>query len=505
MKTILTITFLLILQACVPNPRPVVSSAAPEKKSDAVKAAKSKNNIVPHFKNLAYPDFKYIPPHPKDYRVELENGHIAYMVPDTSLGLIHMEFYFTGSNLPKDPKEAAEIYVYSQLIPAGGTKDLTPSQLEDSLEFIAAGLNASINDQYANLELNALKENTQPLMALMKSAALEPRFDSEILKLQKKKYIEAIEHRFDRPQSILSRAYELSLYGRHPSNYLGTVDDVNAIKPKLYKNWVGRGFASKKIIISVAGYFNKDSMTVELNKLLKDFPKPNAQDSIPGFKGPAEAGVYLVDKDLTQANIKVGFPGVKRPHPDYYKLSLASYIFGSGGFTSRLTAKVRTDEGLAYSVRSFVNSSYDREETVGFALQTKVESGVRAIDLCFSEMEKMADSGVTDEELGSAKDALIQSLPSMFDSPKATASIFARSEIWGRDLDHFVKYPEIIAALTKEEILEAFKKYFVKEKARVVVVGPKGILNPENGPKEESLSKFGKLTELSEEDLLKNQ
>ena len=105
-----------------------------------------------------------------------------------------------------------------------------------------------------------------------------------------------------------------------------------------------------------------------------------------GNKGPEKPGVFLVDKSITQANIKVGFRGLKRPHPDYYPLSVASYIFGSGGFTSRLVAKVRSEKGLAYVVRSFVESNYYNTGTVGFYLQTKVESGGLAIRLCLKEL-----------------------------------------------------------------------------------------------------------------------
>ena len=63
--------------------------------------------------------------------------------------------------------------------------------------------------------------------------------------------------------------------------------------------------------------------------------RPDKKDSVPAYRGPDSPGVYLVDKDFQQASIKVGFPGLKRPHPDYYKLSVASYIFGSGGCAAR--------------------------------------------------------------------------------------------------------------------------------------------------------------------------
>jgi len=233
--------------------------------------------------------------------------------------------------------------------------------------------------------------------------------------------------------------------------------------------------------------------------------KARGDKTPPPYPGPKKPGVYLVDKELTQASIQVGFPGVQRPHPDYYKLTLANYIFGSGGFTSRLALKVRTEAGLAYSVRSFVQSSYYRRGTVGFRLQTKTESGTQAIQLCFAEMQKLIKEGATIKELQAAKDALILSLPSLFDTPNSIASIFAQSEIWNRDKDHFVNYPKIISSITLDDVNEIFKKYFVRDSARIVVVGPKKVLWGETVAKATSLSQFGDVQMLSTDEIEKRK
>ncbi len=57
-------------------------------------------------------------------------------------------------------------------------------------------------------------------------------------------------------------------------------------------------------------------------------------------------GVYAVEKDITQANISMNQPFVKRPHPDYYPTAVASFILGGGSFSSRLTSKIRLKKVL---------------------------------------------------------------------------------------------------------------------------------------------------------------
>jgi zinc protease len=244
-------------------------------------------------------------------------------------------------------------------------------------------------------------------------------------------------------------------------------------------------------------------MIAQLNKLIARLPDAykSGQDSLPPFRGAASPGVYLVDKQAAQATIKIGAPGVKRPHPDYYPLSVASYAFGDGGSTSRLMEKVRSNEGLAYGVNSNVGSDYNRQSTVSVSLQTKVETGAYAAKIVLDEMEKMAKEGITDVELQRAKDGLIKSLPSMFDTPISTARIFAQGETWKRDPDHYVNYVKTLEKMTKEEVNAAFRKYFNRDSMRIVVVGPREALLKKDERSGLPLSSLGPVKELSLADI----
>jgi zinc protease len=235
------------------------------------------------------------------------------------------------------------------------------------------------------------------------------------------------------------------------------------------------------------------------------FPEAADSAAVPEFRGPRPPGVYLVDKPFSQATIRLGAPGVQRPHPDYYRLAVASYVFGEGGFTSRLMTRIRSDEGLAYGVGSQTESDYRRRGTVLVGLQTKAPTGAYAVKLVLEEMRRMAKEGITDEELAKAKDGLLKSLPSLFDTPANTARIFAQGEVWKRSSDHYLQYQKTLQALTRAEVEEAFRKYFAADSMRIVVVGPKDVLLKKDAEHTVSLSDFGKVQELTLEELDKRE
>lgn len=481
-----------------------VSCAGPSKAAPAaIAAAKGGSALPEHYSKIAFPEFTYQPPHPKDHRVVLDRGVVAYLVPDTTLALIQMSVLFGHPNLPKKPSEAGSMKLYSSMLKAGGTLRFKPEQLEDTLEFVAAALSAGLGAYQSELGLDALRKDASALFELLPEIALQPRLDAEVFKVQKRGYLENIRHRYDTPNGVMGVAYEHVLFGSHPANWLPQEKEVEALTPGSLRPLAGTGFGTKNMVIGVAGQFDRTEMIAQLNKFIARFPEAYKRggDSIPPFRGPEAPGVYLIDKPFAQTTIKMGAPGVKRPDPDYYRLVVASYVFGDGGFTSRLMEKVRSNEGLAYGVDSDVGSDYYRRSTVSVALQTKVETGAYAIKLVLAEMRRMAKEGITDAELQRAKDGLIKSLPAMFGTPTATAKVFAQGEIWKRSPDHYVDYIQTVNKMTKAEVEQAFRKYFDPDSMRILVVGSKEQLLKNDERNNASLSGFGPVKELTVKDI----
>lgn len=470
-----------------------------------------------HYKDIVPPADVYEPPYPPDYRVTLEGGAVAFLVPDSTLDLVRFYLYSAEPSQPRKPADVAPLQLYSALLKDGGTLTLTPSQLEDSLEFIAAGLSASLGAWQNAALFDALSKDADALMSLLGEVVLQPRMDPDIFTLTQRQMQEGIKHRYATPGAVMGAAYERVMQGSHPVNWRMTEKEVLETKLKDLRSVDGPRFSSHKLVIGVAGKFDRDEMIRKLNAFVSRFPGPYEKDArlrlspvvdwkVQPFKGPRAPGVYLVDKPFAQTTLRLALPGVQRPHPDYYRLAVASYILGDGGFTSRLVQKVRSDEGLAYGVGSEVESDYNRRGTVYVGMQTKASTGAYAIHIVREEIRRMARDGVTDAELEKAKDGLLKSLPSLFDTPASTARIFAQSEVWKRSPDHFRNYRKAIEAMTRAEVEDAFRRYFIADSLRIVAVGPKDVLlAPDEAHNGASLADFGKVTEITEAELDKRE
>jgi zinc protease len=217
--------------------------------------------------------------------------------------------------------------------------------------------------------------------------------------------------------------------------------------------------------------FDRDSMTGQIEKLL------NAnRDAKPGTKFPSVKlsnthKCLLVHKPLSQAYVRLGLPLFKRPHPDYYAMSVLNVILGGGGFTSRLGTKIRSDEGLTYSIYSHAESNYTFDGTFFIDFFTGNSSFAKAVDLTLKEINNIVSNGVTDKEIDHAKSSLTGDLPSMFRSSFDIVSTYAWNEYYGRSENHYKEYEKKINAITKKDLISVAQKYLNVDNITFTVVG----------------------------------
>ena len=94
-----------------------------------------------------------------------------------------------------------------------------------------------------------------------------------------------------------------------------------------------------------------------------------------------------------------------------------------------------------------------------------------AVSEIFKEIRRMRETLMTPEELAMAKDSLVRSLPSDFQTSGDVTASTANIYVFDLGLDYFSKYPSRLSSVTAEQAKAAAEKYLVPEKLIVVAVG----------------------------------
>ena len=490
--------FAIGLMACSGSPEPQTEPVTSAASADTVSApvaeqvvadsvAKAETPAVPaSYKDIQFPEYKYVAPYPKDYRVEIAPGIAGYIVSDRSLPLVNFTVYFEQPHVPMVLKDEAASSMVGSMLRRGGGGGISARALDDSLEFISAGLSSSVGTFTSTFDIDCLSKDFDNMLALAKQVLTAPAFDKEQLEILRANFLTAYDRRYDTPAKVLSALRSKVNYAPNPRLWDANAEEYKKVSVADVKRLSQGVYSSNRIVFALSGDVDRDSAVTKLKEFFegwkiavgaadssakKKAAKPTVAEPQP-LSFLRKPGIYVVDKDITQANITMNQPFVKRPHEDYYPAAVASFILGGGSFTSRLMNRVRSDEGLAYSVYSSVGNDYRDTAMVTIALQTKVESVDFALKLIREVVQEFAEKGPTEEELSQAKKSLIESLPSLFDSPEATATIFARGELVGKTFDHYLDYVKEINAVTADQVKAMTKKYFDMDKMTVSIVAP---------------------------------
>jgi len=250
-------------------------------------------------------------------------------------------------------------------------------------------------------------------------------------------------------------------------------------------------------MIAISGDFDSKAIVEKLKSLFGDWARStDGLPSPPAVQTAVHPGVYEVAKDINQAYINIGQLGIKRDNPDRYAVQLMNYILGGGSFTSRLTSRVRSDEGLAYRTGSSFDINSPDFGTFNAYCQTKAATAHKAIGIMMEEIRKIRESGVTAQELTEARDAAINRTVFNFDTPGKIVRNLMSLEFDGWPMDFYKTYLDNYRKVTVDDIKRVAQKYLTPDSMTYVVVGKAETYD-------KPLDDFGKVTvtELAEPNL----
>ncbi len=408
----------------------------------------------------------------KIQEVVSSKGVKAWLVEDYSVPIISIRFAFRGG-ATQDPAGKQGIANLMTGLFDEGAGDMDADKFQLALDDAGAEMSFSAGSDATYGSMRMLADSQDRAFALLRTAILSPRFDQAPIDRIRSQIVAGIEASERDPGQRSQIAWREAIYAGHPyaEPGEGTVASLATITRDDLAAFHRRQFARDNLFVGVVGAIDAESLKKRLDELFGDLPEKAGLVKVERA-APKFGQSINVDIDMPQTSIDLAWPGLERDDPQFFAAYLMNHILGGGAFSSRLFNEIREKRGLAYSVNTaLVNRDFDALLQVSTA--TRADRAAETLGIIRAEAKRMADEGVTAEELEFAKKYVIGAYAiNNLDSSASIARTLVQLQMDHLGIDYIDRRVKLVEDVTLDQVAAAAKRLLTVEPV-VMQVGPK--------------------------------
>lgn len=411
-------------------------------------------------------------------RVRSPGGIEAWLVEDHSVPVVSLRLIFRGGGA-LDPADKGGLASMTASLLDEGAGDLDSQAFQGRLEDLSASLSFEDGLDTFGGSLRTLTVNKDAAFELLRLALTAPRFDPEAVERIRSGIIARLKRRATDPDYLASRLWWSRAFPDHPYGRPmgGTVESVARISQDDLKGFVAQRLARDTLFVGVVGDITPAELSRALDKIFGALPARAAPYALPAVE-PRDGGeIAVIERPVPQSVALFGQRGLKRSDPDFYAAFVMNHILGGGSFSSRLYQEVREKKGLAYSISTHLYP-LDWSALILGSVATQNARVGESIALIREEWRRMAEMGVTDEELAAAKAYLTGSYILQFDSTDRIARLLISIQLDDLGIDYIDKRNGYLEAVTRADIARVAKRLLDANALSFSVVGQPARLPP---------------------------
>lgn len=357
-----------------------------------------------------------------------------------------------------------------------GTATRTATQLAVELDDRGVSLTVSATRHVLSVSCTCLAEDFEAMLALVADVVRNPVFPEEEIETRRGEIVTSIRQDEDNPAMVaLEQLFAMLYPDGHPygRRARGSVESVGAIgRPDLVA-FHGARVAPSVLSVIIVGDVPEPRAIDRAGEVFGSWRGAAAREAAvpPVRSAPSRRQVVIPMMNKSQADVAYGFTTIARTDPSYHACVLMNNILGQYALGGRLGDSIRERQGMAY----YAFSALDANVGVGPLViragvgPANVERAVASID---EEIRRMTSGGVTASELEDSQRHLIGSMPRTLETNPGIAAFLHTAELFGLGLDHDVRLPGLIEAVTRDEVNDAARRFLSPERAMIAIAGP---------------------------------
>ncbi|MFE3522334.1 M16 family metallopeptidase [Streptomyces sp. NPDC059161] len=358
-----------------------------------------------------------------------------------------------------------------------GTKKRSALDISSALDAVGGEMNAFTAKEYTCYYARVLDTDLPLAIDVVCDMLTDSLILAEDVDAERGVILEEIAMTEDDPGDCVHDLFAHTMLGDTPLGrpVLGTVDTINSLTQAQISRFYKKHYDPRHLVVAAAG--NIDHATV-VRQVRKAFEKAGAlshTDAVPvtprgGARTLKTVGrVELLNRRTEQAHVVLGMPGLARTDERRWALGVLNTALG-GGMSSRLFQEVREKRGLAYSVYSYTSGFADCG-LFGVYAGCRPSQVHDVLKICRDELDRVANEGLSDDEIGRAVGQLSGSTVLGLEDTGALMNRIGKSELcWGSQMsvdDMLAR----IAEVTPDDVREVARDV-LGQRPSLSVIGP---------------------------------
>ncbi|WP_374408526.1 M16 family metallopeptidase [Pelagerythrobacter sp.] len=353
-----------------------------------------------------------------------------------------------------------------------GTPTRSATEIAATLEGLGASMGASAGVDGTYVSLTAPTANLAEAGAVLADVIRNADFPAAELDRERKRAVDSLQVALKDPGALAELVATRVLYGDAAYGSVTTVDTLPQVTSDKLIAWRQAWWHPGTAKIVVSGGIAPEQARAITDGLFGDWASAAPAPTPPADPAgePLPVRTLVIDMpDAGQAAVLAGVRAPSRQSDDYYALSLANSVLGSGS-NGRLFEEVRTKRGLSYGAYSGFGDRAD-DSILTASAQTKNESADEVAAVILGEMERLGAEPADEEALQKRRLFVGASYERALETSSGFNGIVAGLMLQGIEPDEAGMIAERLAAISPDLAADVARRLVTPEQASLVVVG----------------------------------
>lgn len=363
-----------------------------------------------------------------------------------------------------------------------GTRERSAMDISVALDAVGGEFNAFTAKEYTCFHARVLDHDLPLAVDVIGDMITSSLISAADVEAERDVILDEIAMHDDDPDDVVHNLFAAQAYGDTPLGrpIAGTDASIAALTRTQISRFYKHHYRASNMVVAVAGNVDHASVVRDVRTAFDRFGFLAGDERPRSPRVSAKArklkpGTIRTHRAIEQVNLVLGVNGVTRSDERRFALGVLNTALG-GGTSSRLFQEVRENHGLAYSVYSFAGHHADAG-MVGVSVGCLPDKLDQVLEVVRDEVRKVAEDGITQEELDRGKGQLRGGLVLGLEDSGSRMSRIGKAELVH---DELLSIDEVLAridAVTLDDVRRLAAELFAQPEV-LAIVGPEPPATP---------------------------